>query len=81
MADSNGTSGLSLLMQSLIIDLNLDRIRLYLSYFQPNQAIYNAKEVWEVLQKVFENRQAFLNSPDSPCQTVLEFLEFHARQF
>ena len=41
VADCNGSSGLSLLIQSLIIEQNVDRICLYLFHFQSNQAIWN----------------------------------------
>ena len=38
------------------------------------------KTVKEVQQTVFEKQQTVLIFPDSPCQTVLEFPESHARQ-
>ena len=44
VADGNGTSGMSLLIQSLIIEQNVDRICLYLFHFQSNKAICNAKK-------------------------------------
>ena len=31
--------------------------------------------------RYLKNQQTVLSSPDSPCQTVLRFLEIHARQF
>ena len=81
MADCNGTSGLSILIQSLIIEQNVDRICLFLVNFQSNKAICNAKKFRKSNRQYLETQQTVLCLPDSPCQTVLKFPETHARQF
>ena len=75
------------LIQSLISEQNVDRIRLYFLDLQSNQAICNAKNVDGVQQTVLEKtadsfKLAWFTLPDSfkiiwnPCQTVLIFVGF-----
>ena len=79
MADYNGTSGLSSLIQSLTIEQNVDRTCLYLFHFQSNKGICNAKRFRKSNRQYLNNQQKLSSLPDSPCQTVLKFCEI--RQF
>ena len=54
MADCNGTSGLSLLIQSLIIGKKRGQEMTYLFHFQSNKQFAMQKKVKEVQPTVFE---------------------------
>ena len=73
VADSDGTSGMSL----LTIEQNLDKISLYLFHVQLNQEICNAKKSRK------SNRQYLKTSRQFWVRLIqhsLKFIEIHARQ-
>ena len=74
-------SGLSLLIPSLIIEQNVDRNASIFFTFSQIKRFATPKKIRKSSRQYLKIKQTILSSPDYPCQTILNFPEFHARQF
>ena len=81
MVDCNGRSGLSLLIESALIEQNVDEYASIFFTFSQIKQFATQKQFRKFNRQYLKNQQTVLSSPDSPCQTVLKFPEIHARQF
>ena len=81
MVDCNGRSGLSLLIESALIEQNVDEYASIFFTFSQIKQFATKKQFRKFNRQYLKNQQTVLSSPDSPCQTVLKFPEIHARQF
>ena len=81
MVDCNGRSGLSLLIESALIEQNVDEYASIFFTFSQIKQFATQKQFRKFNRQYLKNQQTVLSSPDSPCQTVLKFPKIHARQF
>ena len=81
VANCNGTSGLSLMIQSSIIKQNVDRNASIFFTLSQIKQFATQKKFRKSNRQYLRNQQTVLSSSDQPCQKVLKFPGFHARQF
>ena len=81
MVDCNGRSGLSLLIESALIEQNVDEYASIFFTFSQIKQFATQKQFRKFNRQYLKNQQTVLSAHDSPCQTVLKFPELHARQF
>ena len=73
MVDCNGRSGLSLLIESALIEQNVDEYASIFFTFSQIKQFATQKQFRKFNRQYLKNQQTVLSSPDSPCQTVLKF--------
>ena len=73
MVDCNGRSGLSLLIESALIEQNVDEYASIFFTFSQIKQFATQKQFRKFNRQYLKNQQTVLSLPDSPCQTVLNY--------